>query len=51
MTTVASASHTEGRTPSSAAIDRVDQCAASFGVVSSVLTITSSTLASVIFRG
>jgi hypothetical protein len=29
--------------PSSAAIERVDQCVASFGLVSSVLTITSST--------
>ena len=37
--------------PTSVAIDRVDQCVASFGVVSSVLTITSSTCASVTFRG
>src|SRR3954452_25325157 len=37
--------------PTSAAIERVDQCVASFGVVSSVLTITSSTLASLIFLG
>ena len=37
--------------PTSAAIERVDQCVASFGVVSSVLTITSSTFASLIFRG
>ena len=37
--------------PTSAAIERVDQCVASLGVVSSVLTITSSTLASVIVRG
>ena len=29
--------------PTSRAIDRVDQCVASVGVVSSVLTITSST--------
>jgi hypothetical protein len=33
------------------AIDRVDQCVASFGAVSNVLTITSSTFASVILRG
>jgi hypothetical protein len=37
--------------PTSAAIERVDQCVASRGVVSSVLTITSSTLASLIFLG
>jgi putative transposase len=37
--------------PTSLAIDLVDQCVASFGDVSSVLTITSSTMASVIFRG
>jgi hypothetical protein len=38
-------------TPTSAAIERVDQCVASLGVVSGVLTITSSTLASLILRG
>jgi hypothetical protein len=37
--------------PTSAAIDRVDQCVALPGVVSSVLTITSSTCSSVIVRG
>jgi hypothetical protein len=37
--------------PTSPAIDRVDQCVASFGAVSSVLTITSSTCASLIVRG
>jgi hypothetical protein len=37
--------------PTSLAIERVDQCVASRGVVSSVLTITSSTLSSVIVRG
>ena len=37
--------------PTSRAIERVDQCVASFGVVSSVLTITSSTCSSVIVRG
>jgi hypothetical protein len=37
--------------PTSAAIDRVDQCVASFGALSSVLVITSSTWASVILRG
>ena len=37
--------------PTSVAIERVDQCVASFGAVSSVLTITSSTLASLIFLG
>lgn len=37
--------------PTSLAIDRVDQCVASFGVVSNVLTMTSSTLSSVILRG
>ena len=37
--------------PTSAAIDRVDQCVASFGVDSNVLTITSSTCASLIIRG
>ena len=39
------------REPDLAAIDRVDQCVASLGVVSSVLTITSSTCSSVIVRG
>jgi len=37
--------------PTSVAIDRVDQCVASFGVVSSVLVITASTWSSVIVRG
>ncbi len=37
--------------PTSAAIDRVDQCVASLGADSSVLVITSSTIASVIVRG
>ena len=37
--------------PASAAIDRVDQCVASLGVVSNVLTITSSTCSSVIVLG
>ena len=37
--------------PTSRAIDRVDQCVASFGVVSSVRTITSSTCSSLIVRG
>lgn len=37
--------------PVAAAIDRVDQCVAFFGVSSRVLTITLSTSASVIFRG
>ena len=37
--------------PTSAAIERVDQCVASLGVLSRVLTITSSSLASVILRG
>jgi hypothetical protein len=37
--------------PTSAAIERVDQCVASLGVVSKVLTITSSTRASVTVRG
>jgi hypothetical protein len=37
--------------PTSAAIDRVDQCVASFGIVSNVRVITSSTWASVILRG
>ena len=37
--------------PDLRAIDRVDQCVASFGAVSNVLVITSSTCASVIFRG
>lgn len=37
--------------PVAAAIERVDQCVAFFGVSSSVLTITRSTSASVIFRG
>ena len=37
--------------PTSLAIERVDQCVASFGVVSSVVTITSSTCPSVIVRG
>ena len=37
--------------PTSRAIERVDQCVASLGVVSSVLTITSSTWSSVIVRG
>lgn len=37
--------------PVVAAIDRVDQCVAFFGVSSRVLTITRSTPASVIFRG
>ena len=37
--------------PTSAAIERVDQCVASLGVVSNVLVITSSTIASVIVRG
>ena len=37
--------------PSCAAIDRVDQCVASFGVVSSVATITASTCSSVTVRG
>lgn len=37
--------------PGAAAIERVDQCVAFFGVSSSVLTITRSTAASVIFRG
>ena len=37
--------------PTSRAIERVDQCVASFGVVSSVRTITSSTCSSVIVRG
>lgn len=37
--------------PVAAAMERVDQCVAFFGVSSSVLTITRSTSASVIFRG
>jgi hypothetical protein len=37
--------------PSSAASERVDQCVASLGVVSSVRTITCSTCASVTVRG
>jgi hypothetical protein len=37
--------------PTSLAIERVDQCVASLGVVSSVRTITSSTFSSVIVRG
>ena len=37
--------------PTSAAIDRVDQCVASRGVLSSVLVITASTCSSVIVRG
>jgi hypothetical protein len=37
--------------PTSAAIDRVDQCVASFGVLSSVLVMTCSTCASLIVRG
>src|SRR3954469_8779691 len=37
--------------PTSRAIDRVDQCVASLGVVSSVLTITCSTCSSLIVRG
>jgi hypothetical protein len=37
--------------PTSAAIDRVDQCVASFGEVSSVLVITRSTSSSLIVRG
>ena len=37
--------------PTSLAIDRVDQCVASFGVLSSVLVITASTCSSVIVRG
>jgi hypothetical protein len=37
--------------PTSRAIDRVDQCVASLGVDSSVLVITSSTCASVTVRG
>jgi hypothetical protein len=37
--------------PTSRAIERVDQCVASVGVVSSVLTITSSTRSSVTARG
>jgi len=37
--------------PASFAIDRVDQCVASVGVSSSVLTITRSTSASVMLRG
>jgi hypothetical protein len=37
--------------PTSRAIDRVDQCVASRGVLSNVLTITSSTWASVIVLG
>ena len=37
--------------PTSVAIERVDQCVASPGVVCSVLTITSSTLSSLIVRG
>jgi hypothetical protein len=37
--------------PTSRAIERVDHCVASVGVVSSVRTITSSTLASLIVRG
>jgi hypothetical protein len=37
--------------PTSLAIDRVDQCVASFGALSKVLMITSSTCSSVIVRG
>jgi hypothetical protein len=37
--------------PTSLAIERVDQCVASFGVLSSVLVITASTCSSVIVRG
>jgi hypothetical protein len=37
--------------PTSAAIDRVDQCVASLGVLSNVLTITSSTFSSLTVRG
>jgi hypothetical protein len=37
--------------PTSAAIDRVNQCVASLGVLSSVLTTTSSTCSSVTVRG
>jgi hypothetical protein len=37
--------------PTSAAIERVDQCVALRGVVSRVRTITSSTCSSVIVRG
>ena len=37
--------------PSSAASDRVDQCVASFGVVSNVRTITASTCSSATVRG
>jgi hypothetical protein len=37
--------------PTSAAIERVDQCVASFGVVSKVVLITRSTSASTIVRG
>jgi hypothetical protein len=37
--------------PTAAAIDRVDQCVASAGVSSKVLTITRSTSASVMVRG
>jgi hypothetical protein len=37
--------------PTSRAIDRVDQCVASRGVLSSVLVITASTCSSVIVRG
>ena len=38
-------------TPAAVAIDRVDQCVASAGVVSRVRTSTSSITASVILRG
>jgi hypothetical protein len=37
--------------PTSAAIDRVDQCVASLGAVSRVLTMTASTWSSLIVRG
>ena len=37
--------------PTSAARDRVDQCVASFGVVSKVVVITRSTASSAIVRG
>ena len=37
--------------PTSAAIERVDQCVASFGAVSRVVVITRSTSASAIVRG
>ena len=43
--------HRRLREPDLLAIERVDQCVASFGALSSVLVITASTCSSVIVRG